>query len=89
MLITFLRMNIELIGFIKDGKYRIKVLNELLKRPLLSSELANILNINRASMSRILSIMTNKGVIKSNSNSSRTVVYEITKLGKDLSEEIK
>ena len=82
-------MDIELIGFIKDGKYRIKVLNELSKRHLLSSELANILNINRASMSRILKIMKDKSVIRSNSNSSRTVIYEITKLGKELLEEIK
>jgi len=82
-------MNVELIGFIKDGKYRIKVLSELSKRPLLSSELANILNINRASMSRILTVMKEKGIIKSNSNSSRTVLYEITKLGQELLEEIK
>lgn len=82
-------MDIELIGFIKDGKYRIKVLTELSHKPLLSSELANIFNINRASMSRILKVMKEKSLIKPNSNSSRTVIYEITRLGQKLLEEIK
>jgi len=77
-------MDIELINWIKDGKYRIKTLELLNSQPLLSSELASKLDINRASMSRILRGLRDKGLVSPISNNSRTVTYVLTKKGKEL-----
>ena len=77
-------MGLELINWLKDGKYRIKVLGILSKRSLLSSELAQELGINRASMSRILKNMKMNEVITSTTSRSRTVTYSITRKGKEL-----
>ena len=82
-------MGLELINWLKDGKYRIKVLGILSKRSLLSSELAQELGINRASMSRILKTMKMNGVITSTTSNSRTVTYSITRKGKDLLSRLK
>ena len=73
---------IELINWIKDGKYRILILELLYSKPYLSSELASKLNINRASMSRILKTMKEKDLIDYVSSGSRTRSYIITDLGK-------
>ena len=73
---------IELINWIKDGKYRIHILELLHYKPYLSSELALKININRASMSRILGAMKEKGLIDYVSSGSRTRSYIITDLGK-------
>jgi len=82
-------MDAELLGFLKDGKYRIKTLNLLNEKPMLSSELAKQLNINRASMSRILRVLKEKNLIFPTSNKTRTVVYSITEKGKKVLEELK
>jgi len=82
-------MDADLLGFLKDGNYRIKTLEILNKKPLLSSELAIELNVNRASMSRILKVLKEKNLVISTSNNTRTVVYSISKKGKDVLEELK
>ncbi|MCD6226402.1 MAG: ArsR family transcriptional regulator [Candidatus Aenigmarchaeota archaeon] len=82
-------MDTDLLGFLKDGKYRIKTLNLLNEKPMLSSELAKQLNINRASMSRILRVLREKNLVFSTSNKTRTVVYSITEKGKKVLEELK
>ncbi len=81
-------MDAELLAFLKDGKYRIKTLKLLNKKPMLSSELATLLNINRASMSRILRDLKEKDLVTSISNKTRTVVYTITEKGKKCLEEL-
>ncbi|ADD08862.1 MarR family winged helix-turn-helix transcriptional regulator [Candidatus Aciduliprofundum boonei] len=82
-------MDAKLLAFLKDGKYRIKTLELLYKKPRLSSELATLLNINRASMSRILSDLKKKDLVESTSDGTRTVVYTITEKGKKCLEELK
>ena len=82
-------MDTNLLGFLKDGNYRIKTLEILNKKPLLSSELAIELDVNRASMSRILKVLKEKNLVISTSNNTRTVVYSISKKGKEVLEELK
>lgn len=79
----------DLINWAKDGQYRIKTLDELSKNSLLSSELAEKLQINRASMSRILKALKEKLLVSDIASSSRTVTYFITKKGKEVLGKIK
>jgi DNA-binding MarR family transcriptional regulator len=81
-------MDVNLLGFLKDGTYRIKTLKILNEKPMLSSELAIELDVNRASMSRILKVLKEKNLVISTSNKTRTVVYSISKLGKKTLEEL-
>jgi DNA-binding MarR family transcriptional regulator len=81
-------MDLDLIGFLKDGKYRIKILEELNKSPNLPSEISKKLNIHRASTSRILKMLAEKQLIESHSNKSRTTLYSISNKGKKILEEI-
>ena len=74
-------MKLETIAFLKDGKYRITVLKELNESPKLPSEIAFKLNISRASLSRILRALKEKGMVESHSKDSRTIVYSITNEG--------
>jgi len=82
-------MDADLLGFLKDGTYRIKTLKILDKKPMLSSELAIELDVNRASMSRILKVLKEKDLVISTSNKTRTVVYSISEKGKKVLEELK
>ena len=75
---------LDLINWVKDGTYRKKVLELLKKDNFLSSELAEKLEINRASMSRILKALKEKELVSSITSSSRTITYSITKKGKDI-----
>lgn len=84
-----LYMDFELINWIKDGKYRINTLELLASKPWLSSELADNLNINRASMSRILRGLKEKELVFPISGNSRTVTYTITKKGRELLKAVK
>ena len=75
-------MNISLLGWLKGGEYRIKVLELLSKRDfLLPSEIADNLDVHRSSISRILADLKEKSLIKSTPNQSRTISYSITKEG--------
>ncbi|MBI2632697.1 MarR family transcriptional regulator [Candidatus Pacearchaeota archaeon] len=75
-------MDISLLGWLKGGEYRIKVLELLTKTNfLLPSEIADNLKIHRSSISRILADLKDKNLIKSTSNESRTISYSITKEG--------
>jgi len=76
-------MNIELMNWVKDGRHMIRTLNALSVSPLLSSELASRLSINRASMSGILRALKERGLVSAISGKSRTVTYIITKKGLD------
>lgn len=82
-------MNLELINWIKDGKYRIRTLELLCSKSLLSSELAHNLGINRASMSRILKVLRERDLVSPVSERSRTVTYRITEKGVELLKIIK
>lgn len=81
-------MELELLGYIKDGKYRLKTLKLLNNSPSLPSELADKLNVSRSSMSRILRNLKGKMLITSSKSSSRTLIYSITDKGKKLLSEI-
>lgn len=76
-------MKLEKIAFLKDGKYRIAILKELSESPKLPSEIAFKLNISRASLSRILRTLKEKGMVESHSKNSRTIVYSISIEGVD------
>ena len=82
-------MNYRLLNWLKDGKYRVETLKILSERVYLSSELANKLDINRASMSRILRALKEKNLVDSVSENSRTVSYILTKEGKKALEDLK
>ncbi|GEM_PF-1852186 len=73
---------LDLINWIRDGNYRIKTIELLLKKSYLSSELANALNINRASMSRILRLLKEKEIVNNITSGSRTVTYTLSDKGK-------
>ena len=81
-------MDIKLVNWVKDGKYRIKTLKLLKVEPKLPSELASKLNVNRASMSRILKDLKTKELVDSISSESRTSTYYLTKKGKELVKEL-
>lgn len=77
-------MDLQLINWLKDGKYRVKTLRTLLARPMLSSELAERLAINRTSMSRILRALKERGLVYTVSGQSRTVTYALTEKGLEI-----
>lgn len=77
-------MNLSLIGFLKDGPYRIKTLQILAQSPTISSELAEKLNINRASMSRILKELKEKDLVTTTNTGGRTIVYSLSQTGKEI-----
>ena len=80
-------MRLETLAFLKDGKYRVAILKELTNSPKLPSEIAFNLEINRASVSRILRIMKEKGMVQSHSGEGRVVLYTITEEGKNALQE--
>ena len=82
-------MDLELINWLKDGKYRVRTLEILSSQPSLSSELASKLDVNRASMSRILKVLRERGLVSSVSNNSRTVTYILTKKGEEALKKLK
>ena len=77
-------MDLSIIAWVKDGEYRLQVLRILSNKSYLSSELAEQLNINRASMSRILKSLKNKELVFSSSYNSRTKLYSLTDKGKKI-----
>ena len=79
-------MSLEIITWLKDGKYRIKILKLLNKQIMIPSEIADKLNLNRASVSRILKQLKEKELVKSTSAGSRTISYEISKKGIEILE---
>lgn len=83
MLIVIKNVELRLANWLKDGEYRISVLKLLAQKNLLSSELASKLNLNRASMSRILRNLKEKELVDVITSGSRTVTYFITKKGKE------
>lgn len=77
-------MGLELVNWVKDGKYRLKTLELLLLKPYLSSELAKKLDISRSSMSRVLKGLYDKNLVLKISGMSRTVTYKINEKGIEL-----
>ena len=75
---------LELVNWIQDGKYRILVLKAISSLPSLPSQIAKKLNINRASLSRVLNDLKDKTLIVPVKSSSRTITYTITDKGKRL-----
>jgi len=51
---------LELINWVKDGKYRINVLEILNSKPSLPSELATEIGVDRATISRVLQALREK-----------------------------
>lgn len=75
-------MDIELLTWLRGGEYRIKVLEVLTHNSfLLPSEIADRLDIHRSSISRILSDLKAKNLIKAIKSNSRTIAYSITEPG--------
>ena len=78
----------QLIVWIKDGNYRIKILKVLRKEKLLSGEIAERINNHRSTTSRILKNLITKGLITCVKSNSRTRLYTITTKGRLLSDEL-
>ena len=74
----------ELVVWVKDGNYRIKILKALEKDKLISSEIAEKINNHRSTTSRILKNLKDKQLIVSINAGSRTIMYSITELGKEI-----
>ena len=74
----------EVVVWLKDGKYRVKILKILEKGPLLSSEIAESLKTHRSSTSRVLNKLKDYNLIESISSKSRTIEYSITEKGKKI-----
>jgi len=74
---------LEIATWVKDGEYRLRILQALSKSPRLPSELADMLRANRASISRVLSDLKNKGLVIDTESDSRTVSYSITEVGRN------
>lgn len=72
---------IETINWVKDGPYRLLILQLLKEKPMLSGEIAKKLGIHHASASRTLRALENKGLVVSIRGRTRTVTYKITELG--------
>lgn len=75
--------SLEIINWLKSGKYRVPMLNELLS-PKSPSELAGILNINRASVSRIIKDLTSKKLIDCTESGAKTKLCIINEKGKHI-----
>jgi len=82
-------MNLDIISFLKDGKYRLDLLKDIKESPKLPSEIAKKFQLNRASVSRILRDLKNKNLIIPHSEKSRTIIYSITKSGEEVLGRIK
>lgn len=78
---------LELLNWVKDGKYRIKILELLEQKPLLSSEIASELKINRSSTSRILKSMVDRNLVSFVTSGSRTRSYVISDTGRTILKE--
>ena len=76
--------DIELINWVESGHYRISILKRLSNQPKNPSELAEICNINRASVSRILKDLKKKNLVDSTKESAKNKLYFITSEGKRL-----
>ena len=74
----------ELIVWVKDGNYRIKILKILEKDRLISSEIAEKINNHRSTTSRILKNLKDKQLISSVNAGSRTRMYSISEYGKEV-----
>jgi DNA-binding MarR family transcriptional regulator len=72
---------LEILTWLKDGKYRIKILTLLSQRSYLPTELSNALKIDRASISRVLKSLKQKELVEVITPKSRTSSYVISKKG--------
>ena len=79
---------IELINWLRDGKYRIKILRMLSIRPMLPSEIAEELEVTRSSISRILGDLEEKGLISQANTNSRTRTRYLLELGRVILEKM-
>ncbi len=79
-----LLMDLELINWLKSGKYRIEVLQLLIKNPSIPSELAKELNIHRSSITRILNDLLNEKLISKTTRSTKTTTYFLTDKGEKI-----
>ena len=79
---------LDIVTCAKDGRQRVAVLRFLSSQSLISSELAERVGVNRASMSRTLTALRMKGLVNSVKGGSRTVSYSITSKGRSVLREI-
>jgi len=79
-----LLMDLELINWLKSGKYRIEVLQLLINNPSIPSELAKELNIHRSSITRILNDLLNEKLISKTTRSTKTTTYFLTDKGEKI-----
>lgn len=81
----------HLIGFLKSGKYRIKVMNQLNKATFMTpKELSKELDILLSQVSRTLSRLTEKNLVQCTTpNRKKGRIYRLTSQGKTLLEIVK
>ncbi|MBT9145830.1 MAG: hypothetical protein DDT42_01707 [candidate division WS2 bacterium] len=78
------KKKIEDTNWLLSGKYRVRILEILSTAPSTPSEIAEKINISRASMSRILKALREKSFIDCTSSSAKNRLYFITDAGKKI-----
>jgi len=81
-------VDIETVNWVRSGPQRIPVLKLLRAKPRLPSEIAQELNLNRASVSRILADLKGKGLVVNTKGKTRTITYLVTEQGRKLLDSI-
>lgn len=74
---------LEIKNWLISGKFRILVLKNLEQGPKTPSQLANNLDINRASISRILRVLKEKKLVDWTKQSAKTKLCYLTQEGKE------
>ncbi len=77
-------MDLELINWIRGGRYRIRILQLLYQRPMLPSEIADQLGITRSSVSRMLKDLHIRGLVSCIDAGSRTRTYFLQQRALDI-----
>lgn len=73
-------------AYVLGSTYRKTVLEQLQDRPAMPSEIADENDLQRSHVSRALGELDSKGIVRSHSDGSRTKLYSLTGLGRDVAD---
>lgn len=71
-------------AYVLGSTYRKAVLGQLQARPAMPSQIADENDLQRSHVSRALGELESKGIVRSHSDGSRTKLYSLTGLGRDV-----
>jgi DNA-binding HxlR family transcriptional regulator len=73
-------------AYVLGSAYRKTVLRQLQDRPAMPSQIADENDFQRSHISRALGELESKGIVQSHSDGSRTKLYSLTGLGRDVAD---